>query len=192
MDDHYAVFGLPRKLALDEEALRQRFYELSRLYHPDFHQTGTAAERAVALGASAEVNRAYRALRDPLARLEHVIALEEGARDKRAAPAALLAEMLEVQEVLEEVKAAGLDEEARQRLREESQRLRARDEAERAAILSRMPEWDAAIDQGADRRDLREWFKERLATRAYLRTVIGDLGEALGEDNGHDGSHRRH
>ena len=130
--------------------------------------------------------------------MEYVIALEEsrdgreGGQAKPAAPAALLAEMLEVQEVLEEAKAAGLDEGARQRLREERGRLLARDEAERAAILSRMPDWDAAADRGADRRELREWFKQRLATRAYLRTVIGDLGEALGEDDARDGSHRRH
>jgi molecular chaperone HscB len=194
MDDYYAVFGLPRKLALNEEDLRRRFYELSRQHHPDFHQTKTAAERAVALGASAEVNRAYRALRDPLARVEYVIALEEGGdgRVAPAAPAELLAEMLEVQEALEEAKAAGLDEGARQRLREERGRLLARDAAERAAILNRMPDWDAAADRGADRRELREWFKQRLATRAYLRTVIGDLGEALGEDDARDGSHRRH
>jgi molecular chaperone HscB len=194
MDDYYAVFGLPRKLALNEEDLRRRFYELSRQHHPDFHQTKTAAERAVALGASAEVNRAYRALRDPLARVEYVIALEEGGdgRVAPAAPAELLAEMLEVQEALEEAKAAGLDEGARQRLREDRGRLLARDAAERAAILNRMPDWDAAADRGADRRELREWFKQRLATRAYLRTVIGDLGEALGEDDARDGSHRRH
>jgi molecular chaperone HscB len=199
MDDYFAVLGLPRRLALNEEELRRRFYELSRQHHPDFHQAGTAAERAVALGASAEVNRAYRTLRDPLARVEYVIALEEGrdgregARDKPAVPPALLAEMLEVQEALEEAKAAGLDEGARRRLREERGRLLAREEAEQAAILGRMPDWDAATDRGADRRDLREWFKQRLATRAYLRTVIGDLGEALGEeDDARDGAHRRH
>jgi hypothetical protein len=56
-----------------------------------------------------------------------------------------------------------------------------------------MTDWDAATERGVDRRDLREWFKQRLATRAYLRTVIGDLGEALGEeDDAGDGSHRRH
>jgi hypothetical protein len=36
------------------------------------------------------------------------------------------------------------------------------------------------------------WFKERLAARAYLRTVIDDLGEALGEDTDSHVAHRRH
>ena len=45
MTDYFAVFGLPRKLAVDGEALQRRFYELSRQHHPDFHQ-GAGAERA--------------------------------------------------------------------------------------------------------------------------------------------------
>jgi molecular chaperone HscB len=196
MDDYFAVLGVPRRLALDGEDLRRRFYELSRRHHPDFHQLGTPAERASALGTSAQVNRAYKTLRDPLARLEYLIALEEGregrpsAPDRAAAPPALLAEMLEVQEALEAAKAAGMTDAARRNLREERDRLLARDEAERRAILGRMGDWDAAGD--ADRRDLREWFKQRLAARTYLRTVIGDLGEALGEDSSSDGSYRRH
>ena len=40
IDDYFAVFGLPRKLTVDGEALRARFYELSRAHHPDFHQGG--------------------------------------------------------------------------------------------------------------------------------------------------------
>jgi len=48
------------------------------------------------------------------------------------------------------------------------------------------------LDSGADRRPLLEWFKARLAARAYLRTVIDDLSEALGEDLESHVSHRRH
>jgi hypothetical protein len=48
------------------------------------------------------------------------------------------------------------------------------------------------VDEGGDRTALREWFKQRLATRAYLRTVIDDLSEALGEREEDHVSHRRH
>ena len=68
MSDYFEVFGLPRKLQVDLEALQRRFYELSRRHHPDFHQGENAATQAQALEASALVNRAYRALRDPVAR----------------------------------------------------------------------------------------------------------------------------
>ena len=198
MDDYFAVFGLPRKLTVDAEALRRRFYELSRAHHPDFHQAADVAAQAETLARSALVNRAYRALRDPIARVEYLIALEEG-RDTREgadgrpkAPRDLLEEMLEVQEALEEARSGGMDEAAKDRLRAERARLAGRREAEETALVARAGEWDAALDAGADRRPLLAWFKERLAARAYLRTVIDDLGEALGEDQDQHVSHRRH
>jgi molecular chaperone HscB len=196
--DYFTVFGLPRKLGVDGEALQRRFYELSRQHHPDFHQGAGAERQAEVLGQSALVNRAYRALREPLARVEYLIALEEGrearegATDKPKAPRELLEEMMEVQEALEEAKAEGLAGEAGTRLREERRRLEERYAAEAAAIVARSADWDRLVDEGGDRRPLLEWFKQRLATRAYLRTVIDDLSEALGEREDQHVSHRRH
>lgn len=198
MSDYFTVFGLPRKLGVDGEALQRRFYELSRQHHPDFHQGADAERQAEALGQSALVNRAYRALREPLARVEYLIALEEGrevregATDKPKAPRELLEEMMEVQEALEEAKAEGLGGEAGTRLREERRRLEERSAAEAAALIARTAEWDRLVDEGGDRRPLLEWFKQRLATRAYLRTVIDDLSDALGEREDQHVSHRRH
>lgn len=198
MSDYFTVFGLPRKLGVDGEALQRRFYELSRQHHPDFHQGADAERQAEALGQSALVNRAYRALREPLARVEYLIALEEGrevresATAKPKAPRELLEEMLEVQEALEEAKAEGLGGDAGTRLREERRRLEERSAAEAAALIARTAEWDRLVDEGGDRRPLLEWFKQRLATRAYLRTVIDDLSDALGEREDQHVSYRRH
>jgi len=196
MNDYFAVFELPRKLQVDEEALRQRFYELSRRHHPDFHQLADGAAQAASLADSALINRAYRALRDPLGRVEYLVALETGqegrAPAKHAVPRDLLAEMMELQEALEEAKDAGLDEAARERLRGERARLIDRRAALEAAIIARGADWDAAIDERADRAPLLTWFQDAFATRAYLRTVIDDLSEALGEDQDAHVSHRRH
>src|SRR5436853_249854 len=60
--DHFEVFGLPRRLAIDTAELQRKFYELSRRHHPDFHQTAPPEEQARALEASARLNAAYRAL----------------------------------------------------------------------------------------------------------------------------------
>ena len=198
MTDYFTVFGLPRKLVVDASALQRRFYELSREHHPDFHQGAAAERQAEALTQSAVVNRAYRALRDPLSRVEYLIALEEGrevregATDKPKAPRELLLEMMEVQEALEEAKTEGMGGEARERLREERARLEARYAAEASAIEGRSAEWDRLVEAGGDRKALLEWFKQRLATRAYLRTVIDDLSDALGEREESHVSHRRH
>src|SRR5213083_2291080 len=74
--DHFEVFGLPRRLAIDTAELQRRFYELSRRYHPDFHQAAPPEEQARMLEASARLNAAYRALRDPIARVEYLVRLE--------------------------------------------------------------------------------------------------------------------
>jgi molecular chaperone HscB len=195
MNDHFEVFELPRKLQVDLDALQEKFYELSRRHHPDFHQMAGPDDQAGALERSALVNRAYRALRDPVSRLAHVIALEEGQEEaavKPRAPMDLLEEMLEVQESLEQAKASGLDAAASQRLAGERQRLIERQAAGEAAIIDRFAEWDRVIEAGGDTRPLLAWFKQALAARAYLRTVIDDLNEALGEDQDSHVSHRRH
>jgi len=198
MNDYFAVFGLPRKLQLDPEELRRRFYELSRVHHPDFHQGASEEDQAKALSASALLNRAYRALRDPVSRVEYLIVLEdggetrEGADARPRAPMDLLEEIMEVQEALQETKAGGLDEVSRKRLTEERERLISRQAAEEQAIAARATEWDAVVGGPGDRTALIEWFKQRLAARAYLRTVIDDLSDALGEGEERHVSHRGH
>jgi molecular chaperone HscB len=198
MSDYFEVFGLPRKLQVDLEALQRRFYELSRRHHPDFHHGESAATQAQALESSALVNRAYRALRDPVARVEYLIALEEGreVREETAArpkaPMDLLAEMLEVQEALEQAKSGGLTQQTMVRLRSERQRLEDRRRAEEAALVAIATEWDAAVEAGRERGPLLGRFKQCLAARAYLSTVIDDLTRALGEDEGSHVAHRRH
>jgi len=198
MSDYFSVFGLPRKLQVDLAALQERFYELSRQYHPDFHQAASQAVQAATLERSALINRAYRVLRDPLARLEYLIALEEG-RDTREsdpvkpkAPTDLLAEMLEIQEAIEEAGTEGLGAEARAKLDHERQGLVARRASEEGAIIERFADWDRLVDTGGDRTPLVDQFKRAFGRRAYLRTVIDDLGDALGEDQERHVSHRRH
>ena len=198
MADYFEVFGLERKLQVDLDALQRRFYALSRQHHPDFHQMADEAEQAAALERSALVNRAYRALRDPLSRLAYMIRLEdgtEGPADDKARPQPpmdLLEEMLEIQETLEEAKRSGLNAETTDRLNRERQDLMERQAAGEAAIVGRFAEWDRAGETGGDTKPLLAWFKQALARRAYLRTVIDDLSDALGEGQESDVSHRRH
>jgi molecular chaperone HscB len=197
MSDFFAVFGLERRLAIDGAALQRRFYELSRRWHPDFHQAAPPEEQARVLEESARVNAAYRALRDPLARVEYLIRLEEGRETKEGAavkpkaPPALLAEMFEIQEALEEARTGALDDATRETLAARRQALRGRlAEAEATIVGPLSRAWDAASP--SERAAALGALKDTLATRAYLRTVIDDLGGALGEseEEGHV-AHRR-
>jgi molecular chaperone HscB len=195
--DHFEVFGLPRRLAIDTAELQRKFYELSRLGHPDFHQSASAERQAEILDASARLNAAYRALRDPIARIEYLVRLEEGrqtlegATVKPKAPPELLEEMFEIQEALQEAKSGGLDAGARETLGAQRERLQARYAREESRLRGPLTEaWDAAGP--AERAAALTAFKESLATRAYLRTVIDDIDEALGSSREGYVSHRRH
>jgi molecular chaperone HscB len=204
MTSYFEVFGLDRTLAIDPAALQRRFYELSRAHHPDFYQSAPPAEQARALEASALVNAAYRALRDPIARVEYLVGLEEGHAGKDAdavkptAPPALLEEMFEIQEALQEARSGALDDTTRATLLAQRERLVERRAAEEARITGALSAaWDAA--GLAERPQILASFKDALATRAYLRTVIDDLGEALGDADAGQGpvgeghvTHHRH
>jgi molecular chaperone HscB len=193
--DHFQVFGLERRLTVDEADLQKRFYELSRRHHPDFHQGGSPDEQARSLEASARINAAYRILRDPVRRVEYLVRLEGGIEvvngndGKARAPAGLIAEMFEIQEALQEAREGALDESGRAALAEQLAGLRARYaevEARLRGPLARA--WDEATP--GDRPRVLAACVEALAARAYLRTVIDDLSEALGEGQEHVAHHR--
>jgi len=127
---------------------------------------------------------------DYLVRLAEGRATREGDTGRPKAPPALLQEMFEIQEALAEARAASgaLDEATRATLTEQRARLRARRAEEEARLAGPLSaRWDDAAP--ADRAAVLTAFKETLATRAYLKTVIDDLTDALGED-AHVADHR--
>src|SRR5215510_14573296 len=74
--DYFAFFGLPRKLDVDAAHLERRFRDLSRQFHPDYFYNASPAERLASLERSSYLNDAYRALRNPISRIEHLLAIE--------------------------------------------------------------------------------------------------------------------
>jgi HSCB C-terminal oligomerisation domain len=126
-----------------------------------------------------------------LIRLEEGRARKEGAggdggtlpgvpsnKDKPKAPPELLAEMFEIQEALEEAKTEPLDDAARAALTEQRTGLEARMADAEARITGPLSAaWDAAAP--AEKAAALNALKEALATRAYLRTVIEDIANAL-------------
>jgi molecular chaperone HscB len=74
--DYFAFLGLPRKLVVDQAQLERRFRDLSRQFHPDYFYNAVPAERLASLERSSYLNDAYRALRNPISRIEHLLAIE--------------------------------------------------------------------------------------------------------------------
>jgi len=77
--DYFTLFGEERRSLLDEERLRQTYYKLSPLLHPDHFQTKTALEKANALQWSSLLNKAYSTLKDTKQRIRYLVSLETGA-----------------------------------------------------------------------------------------------------------------
>jgi molecular chaperone HscB len=103
----FSILGVEERFDLDAEALERRFRERSREMHPDRFAKAPASERVKALEASTALNDAYRVLKNPTARAEHLLALRGVTIDDRdVVPQDFLLEILELREALAEAKGA--------------------------------------------------------------------------------------
>ncbi len=192
--DYFTCLGLPRLLNIDLDGLEAKFYELSRVFHPDFYQEKSETERAISLGNSALLNTAYRTLKDPIRRAEYLLQLEAGsAKDIRSQPPAdLFEEILELQDDLNAFREASANPRA-----SELPALRAKLEVERAALERRQgdmesrlgelfKEWDRLREGGQgqaaerEKEDVLREMREILSHRTYVRNIVNDLVETTG------------
>ena len=80
-DDHFTLFGLPPRQALDRAELDARRRDLQAQVHPDrFAHEGAAAQR-LAMQWAVRVNEAYACLKDPLSRAAYLCELRGVAID---------------------------------------------------------------------------------------------------------------
>jgi len=109
MLDPFAALGLPRAFAIDLRAAEKAHRELSRALHPDKYASSGASERREALNKAADVNEAWRIVRDPVRRAEALFLLagvEVGETKEPKPDPELLMEVLEKREALADAKAA--------------------------------------------------------------------------------------
>ena len=98
--DPFTVFGLPRTLDVDAKALESRYLRLSRECHPDLHRSADTGDCVAVLQRSAEINDAWKILRDPWQRARALMELLSPGvleRNKKLDPA-FLGEALELAE----------------------------------------------------------------------------------------------
>ncbi len=187
--DYFAIFGLPRKLWIEMSGLEQKFLQLSWKLHPDNFVNATEQERELSLKRSSELNDAYRTLRDPVARVEYLLAIEgerkEGEK-KQQVPPELLEEVFELNESLDELreaKASGEDLaglKARLETAEKNFQERLGDVDSELQATAR--EWDAALQSdSATRKKIMARLNELLNRRSYIRNLVTNVGKELAE-----------
>ncbi len=201
--DYFGFFGLPRKLNIDAAELEREFYRLSRKLHPDLYARASRQEQQWSLEKSSQLNDAYRALRDPIARTEYLLRIEglkleeqsksatEQARDsgkqkKQMVPPELLEEVFELNIQLEEARAnkkmGERDGELTRQLQETRDALRAKHDALMGELRGYWSEWDALIERAptaAERRAVCEKMVGVLNRRSYIRNLVRDVAEVL-------------
>ncbi len=110
--DYFEILGIERRLALDVDDIQRRFYDRTRLWHPDRHARGTSEQRLFAELATATLNDAWRVLRDPVTRAEYLLKAEGfdiGEQRSRDVPPELLEEVFDLNMALEEAKMGDSD-----------------------------------------------------------------------------------
>jgi molecular chaperone HscB len=103
--NYYDFFEIPHHLSLDLKDLEERFYALSRKWHPDRFARASEADRQDALDASAILNDGYRTLKDPVKRAGYLLkeqGFDIGEQQSKDVPPELLEEVFELNMALEE------------------------------------------------------------------------------------------
>jgi molecular chaperone HscB len=187
--DYFAMFGLPRKLWIEMGALEQKFLQLSWKLHPDNFVNASTEEREISLKRSSELNDAYRTLKDPVGRVEYLLAIE-GARiegqNKQQAPPELLEEVFELNESLDELrdaKESGSDVAAlKQRLEVAEKNFGEKLQEVDSELQYAAREWDESLDAKSDeaaRKQLMGKLNEVLNRRTYIRNLVTNVQKEL-------------
>ncbi|MEO6119873.1 MAG: Fe-S protein assembly co-chaperone HscB [Terriglobales bacterium] len=202
--DYFSVFGLERKLNLDEAALQRDFYRLSREFHPDKFARASAADQQGAMEKSSQLNDAYRILKDPISRTQYLLELEgvkleeqssaatqaaraSGREKKQVVSPELLEEVFELNMQLQELrmnKEMGESDPAIERnLNAAREKFEANLSALTLELQSIWNQWDAVIanvDASQDQRStIRDQMVELLNKRSYIRNLVRDVNAAL-------------
>lgn len=100
--DYFELYGLPISFNPDLKFVKQKFYELSKKYHPDFFINESEEKQQEVLELSTLNNKAFQVLNDPQKRIHYILSLkgllEEGENYKL--PQTFLMEMMDVNEAL--------------------------------------------------------------------------------------------
>jgi molecular chaperone HscB len=185
--DYFALFEMPRQLWIEMSGLEQKFLQLSWKLHPDNFVNATETERELSLKRSSELNDAYRTLRDPVVRVEYLLAIEGARKEgqhKQQAPPELLEEVFELNESLDELreaKASGSDLAALKSPLEAAEKNFQQKLGEvDAELQSAAREWDAALQaDAATRKVVMSKLNELLNRRSYIRNLVTNVQKEL-------------
>ena len=108
MQNHFDLFQLPPKFALDLGALDAAYRDVQGKVHPDRFVNATDAEKRVAMQWATRANEAYQTLKNPQKRAQYLCeqhGVDLKTESNTAMPMAFLMQQMEWREALGEAKA---------------------------------------------------------------------------------------
>jgi len=109
MQNHFELFHLPQRFAVDPEALDKAYREVQNRVHPDKFTNATDTEKRVAMQWATRANEAYQTLKNPFKRAAYLCELngiDLQTESNTAMPREFLMQQMEWREALEDAKAA--------------------------------------------------------------------------------------
>jgi DnaJ-domain-containing protein 1 len=196
--DYFRLFGLEPRPAVDREALKATFLDLSQKLHPDHNAQADAETRGRVLGVAAQLNRGYSTLADTKERLRYLVGKAQDAEPAEAnrVPREIMELFFEVHDLMQEVDAhlkqrkpaasriaaavaeTDLD---KRRFLEVISRLRARTLERFAAVEEEVARLDAAWDAAATATPERDKLLGRLGELADVLAYLGRLKTSLAQ-----------
>jgi molecular chaperone HscB len=108
MQNHFALFQLPQRFAVDMTALEKAYHGVQNQAHPDKFAHATGAEKRVAMQWATRANEAYQTLKNPLKRATYLCELngvDLETESNTAMPTAFLMQQMEWREELDDARA---------------------------------------------------------------------------------------
>ena len=171
--------GVEPRLTLDPEDLKKRFYERSRLWHPDRFGRAGAPEQQKALEMTAVLNDAFRTLRDPVTRAGYFLEEHQVAASHHPPPE-LLEEVFEMNMALEELRAG--DESVRPQLLDARKRFVHMLEEIDHGLSALFTQYDRSIDHNNRDGSLLLAIRGGLDRRQYVSHLIREVEKELNVD----------
>ncbi len=98
MDNHFDLFQMPARFAIDAAQLDAAYRELQGRVHPDKFAAASDAEKRVAMQWATRANEAYKTLKNPLHRAAYLCELhgvDLGIESNTTMPPAFLVQQME-------------------------------------------------------------------------------------------------
>ncbi len=100
--NYFELFDLEATFKVDEQALKTKYYKLSRKWHPDFFTQESEDQQQEAAMMAEDINQAYKALSDRESRYKYVLEIYGliGGPENQVMPSDFLMEMMDINEAI--------------------------------------------------------------------------------------------